>query len=37
MGGYGLHECLRISVGKRCENERLLTAINGASVVGTAA
>jgi histidinol-phosphate aminotransferase len=37
MGGYGLHECLRISVGKRCENERLLTAIAAASVAGTAA
>ena len=37
MGGYGLHECLRISVGKRYENERLLAAIEAASLVGTAA
>jgi len=37
MAGYGLHECLRISVGLRSENERLLTAIKAVSVVGTAA
>ena len=27
MGGYGLPECLRISVGTRAENERLLDAL----------
>ena len=27
MGGYGLPECLRISVGSRAENERLLEAL----------
>jgi len=27
MGGYGLPECLRISVGSRAENERLLAAL----------
>ena len=27
MGGYGLGECLRISVGARAENERLLEAL----------
>jgi histidinol-phosphate aminotransferase len=27
MGGYGLPECLRISVGSRTENERLLEAL----------
>ena len=27
MGGYGLRECLRISVGARAENERLLEAL----------
>ena len=27
MGGYGLPECLRISVGARAENERLLEAL----------
>jgi len=27
MGGYGLGQCLRISVGKRAENERLLEAL----------
>ncbi|MDR3389848.1 MAG: histidinol-phosphate transaminase [Rudaea sp.] len=27
MGGYGLPECLRISVGTRAENERLLEAL----------
>ncbi len=37
MGGYGLHECLRISVGKRCENEQLLAAIATASMAGAAA
>jgi histidinol-phosphate aminotransferase len=37
MAGYGLPECLRISVGLRSENERLLAAIAAASVAGTAA
>jgi histidinol-phosphate aminotransferase len=37
MGGYGLHECLRISVGLHSENERLLTAIEAASLADTAA
>jgi histidinol-phosphate aminotransferase len=37
MGGYGLHECLRISVGSRSENERLLAAIGTASVAGASA
>jgi histidinol-phosphate aminotransferase len=37
MGGYGLHECLRISVGLHSENERLLTAIEAASLAGAAA
>jgi len=27
MGGYGLSECLRISIGSRAENERLLAAL----------
>jgi histidinol-phosphate aminotransferase len=27
MGGYGLPECLRVSVGSRAENERLLEAL----------
>ena len=27
MGGYGLPQCLRISVGSRAENERLLEAL----------
>jgi histidinol-phosphate aminotransferase len=27
MGGYGLSQCLRISVGSRAENERLLAAL----------
>jgi len=27
MAGYGLPECLRISVGSRAENERLLEAL----------
>jgi len=27
MGGYGLAECLRISVGARTENERLLETL----------
>jgi histidinol-phosphate aminotransferase len=30
MGGYGLGECLRITVGTRSENERLLTALDEA-------
>jgi histidinol-phosphate aminotransferase len=37
MGGYGLNTCLRISVGKRCENERLLAAIAAASMAGAMA
>jgi histidinol-phosphate aminotransferase len=37
MGGYGLNTCLRISVGLRSENERLLAAIAAASMAGTAA
>ena len=27
MGGYGLRDCLRISVGTRADNERLLAAM----------
>ncbi|MGV8923480.1 MAG: histidinol-phosphate transaminase [Thermomonas sp.] len=30
MGGYGLGECLRITVGTACENERLLVALDEA-------
>jgi histidinol-phosphate/aromatic aminotransferase/cobyric acid decarboxylase-like protein len=29
MGGYGLRDCLRISVGSRADNERLLAAMPG--------
>jgi len=37
MGGYGLHECLRISVGSHSENEQLLTAMAEAARAGAAA
>jgi histidinol-phosphate aminotransferase len=30
MGGYGLGECLRITVGTEAENRRLLDALDGA-------
>ncbi|HEX2082838.1 MAG TPA: hypothetical protein VHF86_05060, partial [Xanthomonadaceae bacterium] len=29
MGGYGLGECLRITVGTEAENRRLLEALDG--------
>jgi len=37
MGGYGLPEFLRISVGTRAENERLLAALRDAGVVRASA
>jgi histidinol-phosphate aminotransferase len=37
MGGYGLRECLRVSVGSRAENERLLAAIAASAGAGSAA
>jgi len=34
MGGYGLRECLRISVGSRSENERLLAGLAESASAG---
>lgn len=34
MGGYGLPQCLRVSVGSRGENERLLDAMGEAAATG---